>query len=140
MAFTANSGSALTERFFENVLKRLLSFGCELTEDDAYSVSFCSLKIENHIKNSCNVTSLPDGLLNVAVDMVCGEFLFAKKQTGKLTLDDLDLDGAISSIHEGDTTVQFTAGQSDEEKFNTMVNYLLHGGEGELVCYRRIKW
>ena len=96
--------------------------------------------MENHIKNSCNTTSVPDGLLNVAVDMVCGEFLLSKKQTGKLQLENIDLNGAITQIHEGDITVQFANGMSDEEKFDNFLNYLLHNGEGDFVCYRRLKW
>lgn len=132
--------TSLDEQFFEAVLKRLVSFGYTLKEDDAWTICFCIQKVENHIKNSCNILSVPDGLFNVAVDMVCGEFLFAMKQTGKLELGDLDLDGAITQIHEGDTTIQFGSGSSDEEKFNSFVNYLMTEGEGDFVCYRKLKW
>ena len=132
--------TSLSEPFYEAVLKRLVSFGYKLKEDDSWMICFSIQKVENHIKNSCNTTSVPDGLLNVAVDMVCGEFLFTKKQTGKLELTDLDLDGAITSIHEGDVTVQFASGSSDEDKFNSFLNYLLHNGEGDFVCYRRLQW
>lgn len=130
----------LSESFFEAVLKRLVSFGYDLKEDDGWMICFVILKVEDHIKNSCNTTSIPDGLFNVAVDMVCGEFLFTKKQTGKLELADLDLNGAITQIHEGDVTVQFASGSSDEDKFNSFVDYLLHNGEGDFVCYRKLKW
>lgn len=132
--------SSLTEAFFDSVLQRLISFGYDLKENDDWGICFAMQKVENHIKNSCNITSIPDGLFSVAVDMVCGEFLFTKKQTGKLDITDLDLNGAITSIHEGDTTVQFASGMSDEEKFNTFLNYLLHNGDGEFVCYRKLKW
>lgn len=135
MANTSLSGS-----FYEGVLKRLVSFGYNLKEKDSWVICFAIQKVENHIKNSCNTTSVPDGLFNAAVDMVCGEFLFAKKQTGKLELDDLDLNGAITSIHEGEVTVQFASGSSDEDKFNSFLNYLLHNGDGDFVCYRKLKW
>ena len=134
------TNSSLSESFMESVLKRLNSFGYIPKADDGWGICFASQKVENHIKNSCNTTSVPDGLLNVAVDMVCGEFLFTKKQTGKLKLNDLDLDGAITSIHEGDVTVQFASGSSDEDKFDLLVNYLLHNGEGDFVCYRKLRW
>ncbi|MBQ4541841.1 MAG: hypothetical protein IJA23_03200 [Clostridia bacterium] len=131
--------TSLSESFYEAVLKRLVSFGYTLKEDDSWLICFAMQKVENHIKNSCNTTDVPDGLFNVAVDMVCGEFLFTKKQTGQLEIADLDFDGAFTSIKEGDTQVNF-GGSSDEEKFDQMVNYLLHHGEGDFVCYRKIRW
>ena len=132
--------TSLSESFCLAVLKRLVSFGYYPKEDDGWTVCFAMQKVENHIKSSCNTTSVPDGLFNVAVDMVCGEFLFAKKQTGKLKLDDLDLDGAITSIKEGDIQVNFGNGSSDAEKFNEFLNYLMHHREGDFVCYRKLKW
>lgn len=137
---TILNNSSLSESLCEAILKRLTSFGYFPKEEDSWGIVFALQKIENNIKNSCNTTSIPDGLFNVAVDMVCGEFLFAKKQTGKLELADLDLDGVITQIHEGDVTVQFASGSSDEDKFNSFVNYLLHNREGDFVCYRKLKW
>lgn len=132
--------NSLSESFIEAVLKRLKSFGCCLKEEDSWAICFAIQKTENTIKNSCNTTSIPEGLFHIAVDMACGEFLFAQKQTGQLNIADLDLSGAITSISEGDTTVSFAAGGSDEDKFNTLVNFLMTKGEGEFVCYRQIKW
>lgn len=136
---TVMTKTSLSESFYEAVLKRLVSFGYTLKEDDSWLICFAMQKVENHIKNSCNTTDVPDGLFNVAVDMVCGEFLFTKKQTGQLEIADLDFDGAFTSIKEGDTQVNF-GGSSDEEKFDQMVNYLFHHGEGDFVCYRKIRW
>lgn len=136
---TVMTKTSLSESFYEAVLKRLVSFGYTLKEDDSWLICFAMQKVENHIKNSCNTTDVSDGLFNVAVDMVCGEFLFTKKQTGQLEIADLDFDGAFTSIKEGDTQVNF-GGSSDEEKFDQMVNYLLHHGEGDFVCYRKIRW
>lgn len=137
---TIATNTSLSESFIESVLKRLVSFGYDLKEDDGWVICFAMQKVENHIKNSCNTTDIPDGLFHVAVDMVCGEFFFAKKQTGKLELIDLDLNGAIASISEGDTTVSFVTSVSTEDQFNSFLNYLLHNGEGDFVCYRRLKW
>lgn len=132
--------TSLDESVFESVLKRLVSFGYTLKEDDAWVISFCIKKVENHIKNSCNILSVPIGLYEVAVDMTCGEFLLALKQTGQLTIANLDLSGAITQLKEGDTTIQFADGSSEDEKFTVFVNYLLTRGEGDFVCYRRLKW
>lgn len=122
------------------VFQRLVSLGYKVEENDDWFISYVIKAVENHIKNSCNVTIIPDGLFNIAVDRVCGEFLFAKKQSGQLTIDGLDLDGAIASISEGDTRVSFVAGASDDDRFNQLVNYLMTKGEGDFVCYRKLKW
>ena len=136
----AMSSSSLTEAFFNAVLQRLISLKYKLEENDDWILCFAMQNVENHIKNSCNVTHIPDGLFNIAVDRVCGEFLFAKKQTGQLTIEGLNLDGAIASISEGDTSVSFVAGATDDDRFNQLVNYLMTKGEGEFVCFRKLKW
>ena len=128
------------KQFYEAILNRLDYFGCRLDENDAWAVCFSGQKVENHIKNVCNVTSIPIGLFYVAVDMVCGEFLFALKEVGKLDIESLNLDGVITSIKEGDTSVNFGSGSSDSEKVDILIHNLIHGQEGELVCYRQIKW
>ena len=132
--------STLTESFFNAVLQRLISLGYKLEENDDWILCFAMQGVENHIKSSCNVTSIPNELFNVAVDRVCGEFLFTKKQTGQLNIDGLDLTGAIASISEGDTSVSFVAGATDDDRFNLLVNYLMNKGDGDFVCYRRLKW
>ena len=137
---TITQNTSLSESFYEAVLKRLASFGYTLKKDDSWGICFASQKVESRIKNSCNTTNIPDGLFFVAVDMVCGEFLFAKKQTGELKFTDIDLGGAISEIREGDVTVKFASGSSDEENFNSFLNVLMHGGEGDFVCYRKLRW
>lgn len=137
---TIMNNTSLSEPFYESVLKRLVSFGYDLEEDDGWVLCFCMQKVENHIKNFCNTDSIPDGLFNAAVDRVCGEFLFTKKQTGQLNIGELDLDGAVTSIKEGDTQINFDAGSSDESRFNQLVNYLMNQGEGDLICFRKIRW
>lgn len=131
--------SSLDEVFIEDVLKRLDSFGYEVKEADAWMIGFAMQKVENHINNECNTFEIPDGLHQAAVDRTCGEFLFAKKQTGQLEISDLDLNGAVSSIKEGDAQVNFT-GASDEDRFNSFLNVLMNEGNGDFVCYRKMRW
>lgn len=134
------TNTSLPESFFEAVLVRLVSFGYDLKETDGVELGFTIQKTENHIKNSCNTTSVPEGLFNVAVDVVCGEFLFTKKQTGRLELNNLDLTGVVTSIKEGDTSVNFGSGTSEDEKLTLFLNLLMHSMDGDLVCYRRMQW
>lgn len=134
------TNTSLDELFIETVLKRLVSFGLKLKEGDAWAISFCIQKVENHIKNSCNTLNIPNGLFNVAVDRVCGEYLFMLKHLGKLAIEGLEFGTITTSIKEGDTQVQFASGSSDDERITNFINYLITRGEGELVCYRKIKW
>lgn len=134
------ANSSLTESFFNAVLQRLISLGYKFEENDDWILCFAMQTVENHIKTSCNVTSIPGELLNVAIDRVCGEFLFAKKQTGQLVIEGLDLTGAIASISEGDTSVSFVTGATEDDRFNLLVNHLMTKGEGDFVCFRKLKW
>lgn len=132
--------TSLSEPFFEMVLNRLVSFNCCLKEDDSWVIAFTIQKVENHIKNSCNITEIPIGLYEIATDKVCGEFLLTKLQTGQLNISELDFSQMVKSIQEGDTTVQFESGASDTDKIQLLINGLINGSEGDLVCYRKIKW
>lgn len=132
--------TSLSAPFYEAVLKRLVSFGFELKEDDGLGICFAMQKVENHIKNTCNIAAVPDGLFNVAVDMVCGEVLNARFLSGQLDLNALDLDGMIKSVSLGDTSVTFNEKGSDEAKLKELLSWLIYGREGDLVCYRKMRW
>lgn len=129
-----------SKAFVESVINRLISFGCPPKDVDLWELSFIMLDVENRINNSCNTTSLPEGLQTVAVDMICGQFLMNRKNSGRLELSTLDLSGAITSITEGDVSISFDANSTDEQRFNQLINHLMTKGEGEFVCYRKLSW
>lgn len=133
--------STVGSEFIDKVYKRLGSFSYTITESDDWTISFAIQKVENNIKNSCNVTSIPDGLFQTAVDMVCGEFLFTKKQSGKL--EGFNLEASLKSVQAGDTTVTFAFGSGSmtpEQRLDALLSYLMTNGRGEFACYRKIKW
>lgn len=135
------SGSSLSEQeFLLTVLERLESFGYTIKETDSWMIGFSVQKIENTIKNECNTSTVPDGLLNIAADMICGEFLFGKSQTGQL--DDFDFETALKTVQTGDTTVTYAVESSmtPEQRLNSLISHLLNYGRGEFACYRKIKW
>lgn len=123
-----------------NIKERLASMGYTCVAEDDVAIGFAIGKVENYIQTECNISELPDGLFHVAVDMVCGEFLQAKKATGQLNIGNLDLTGAITSIKEGDTQVSFDSNESDSNKLDLLINSLKNGAKGELVCYRKLRW
>ena len=135
------TGSSLTEQFYTDVLLRLGSLGYVIKESDDWMISFGIQKVESNIKNECNVTLIPDGLYKTAVDMICGEFLFTKKQSGKL--EGFNLDAALKSVQAGDTTVTFAVGSGSmtpEQRLDSLLSHLMSNGRGEFACYRKIKW
>ena len=136
------SGSSLFESsILLDVLNRLESFGYTLKDTDDWMISFAAQKVESSIKNECNVTSIPDGLKNVVVDMICGEFLYSLKISGNLEC--FNLDTALKSVQAGDTKVDFAVGQGSktpEQRLDALLSYLITYGRGEFACYRKIRW
>ncbi len=127
----------------EMVKERLKSFGYELQEGDEFALDFSIQKVENTVKNDCNASSIPDGLVNIAVDMAVGEFLTVKKTFSPDSIAGIDLDFAVKQIQVGDTSTAFAVGegcQTPEQRFNDFIHYLLTYGRDEISCYRKIRW
>lgn len=125
----------------DDVIARLASFGYIVASNDFLLIEFLIPKVENRIKNNCNIDIIPDGLHDIAVDMVVGEFLFTKKSIGRL--EGFDLDIAVKQISEGDTSVTFAIGEgssTSEQRLDRLIDYLLNSGKDELIAYRCIKW
>ena len=128
------------DKLIEAILQRLVSFGCTPTKDDVFPIAFGIQKVHNHILNMTNQTSVPEGLFEVNVDMVCGEVLNGNYLSGKLEMDNLDFGGIVNSVSEGDTSVTFASGGQDEEKFRQIVSWLMTGKGCDLTCYRKMQW
>lgn len=129
--------------FITIVVQRLLNFGLKLENTDNWLIVFCLNKAYNHIKNACNITYIPKELYEILVDRICGEFLFNKHKSNQLTLENFDFDAAVKQLQMGDTNIQFATGdgsETDEQKLTSLINYLLTYGEGDLICFRKLKW
>ena len=132
--------SNLPDTLYELVLRRLELLGYTATETDALAIAFSVQKAEFNIKNECNISEIPEELHHTLCDMSCGDFLAVKYHTGQLNLAELDLEGAISSISEGNVSITFDKSTTDEGKFNALVSALSTFGRGNVACYRRFKW
>jgi hypothetical protein len=124
----------------EAVVQRLVSFGYVPTESDAWMLAYTTKGTVNHVLNEINHKTVPEGLFEVVVDMICGEVMNAKFLSGQLDLESLDLDGMIQSVKEGDTTVNFSADGSDEAKLKNLLSWLIQGKGCDLLCYRKMRW
>ena len=122
----------------EKIKARLLQLGYEVKDEDELSLSFLISKVENHIKNFCNVKQVPTEAEEILIDMVCGEFLFGLNQRGKLS-DTYNIEKAIKSVKIGDTDITYSDGASKADKIGVLIAYLLGKGD-DLVCFRRLRW
>lgn len=140
---TIQNVSSLGASFVYDVGKLLESFGYTLQDGDDWLLGFCIQKVENSIKNECNVSSVPDGLKKVTSQMVVGEFLFSKKGIGQLQGLNIDIDAAVKQIQEGDTSVTFAFGDGSmtpEKRLDLLIAFLMQNGKSQFVHYRRLRW
>ncbi len=127
----------------EQARERLESFGYLLKDGDEVILAFSLQKVENTIKNDCNVSSVPKGLVSIAIDMAVGEFLTAKKAFTPDDIAGLNLDYAVKQIQVGDTNTVFATGEGNltpEQRLNSFLSYLLTHGRDEFSCYRKLRW
>lgn len=124
----------------DDIAARLIVFGYTVTAADDWLIGFTTSKVENDIKNRCNISTIPEGLYQTEVDMIVGEFLFTKKNLGQLS--DLDLSAAVKSVEEGDTTITFAVGSGSstpEQRFDAVIN-ILRSPSVDFAAFRCIKW
>lgn len=124
----------------EAVMGRLVSFGYIPTDADTWLIAYSTKGTVKHVLNETNCKTVPEGLFEVLVDMICGEVLNTKYLSGQLDLADLDLDGMIQSVKQGDTQVNFSAEGSDEAKVKGLLSWLIQGKGSDFLCYRKMRW
>ena len=98
-----NMGAA----FLREVFKLIQAIGYELTDGDQWLVGFCVQKVEQEIKNACNVQSVPLGLYKCATGLVVADFLTLKRANGNLDVESLNFEPVMKSIQEGDTQINY---------------------------------
>ena len=58
-------------------------------------------------------------------------------------MNNFNFDMVVKQLQQGDRTIQFAINEgstTDEQKLTSLINYLITYGEGDLVCYRKLKW
>ncbi len=130
----------------ETIKSRLESLGYtyDETKDEFVIKEFLMPKVKNHILSMTNQSTIPKELQKIAVDRVCGEFLLAKKNSGELVIEPAAVTKELSSITEGKFTLNYAVNtsstQSLDQKLDMLIDYLINSGEGDLLCYRKLKW
>lgn len=124
----------------DNVISLLIAFGVTGAETDPL-IDFVIDSVAERIKNETNLTSIPDGLTKLAVEMAVGQYLSLKKSLGQL--EGFDLETAIKQIQEGDTNTVFAIGEGSttpEQRLDSLISYLINGRTREFIRYRRVVW
>lgn len=126
---------------------RLLTFGYTVTEADQKILTYVTGRAAQYVCTFCNFPRCPDdipsSLQYVTADYAVGDFLQHKKTFAPDDLTNLNLDLAVKQITTGDTTTVFATGegsQTDEQKLNSFISYLMTYGKHELHPHRRVKW
>ena len=129
----------MIEQIKEDALNWLKFYGYIASAEDDFALDFVIAQEERYIKNYCSLPDVPEELRYCLVDMCVGRFLQHKKTTGKL--EGFNLDAAVSSIKEGDSTVSFdTSVPTDDQRLDMLIAYLTRRNRGELNKFRRLKW
>jgi len=122
----------------DSIAKRLIDLGCDIKEYDFNIVIYFSSKIEQEILNETNQITLPIELSYVVVERVVGEVLKFSKQSKLFTEEEIE--GIISSLSMGDTSVSYDTNLSVEARFDIMVSELIHYGNEQIIRFRQIVW
>lgn len=130
--------TGLDPSFVDDIDKRLQSLAYTLQKGEDWAVNFTIQSVTNTIKSNCNTTAIPEGLYNIAINMVCGEFLTTKKALGQLS--EAQVQSTIKSIEEGDTKITYADEKSLNVLFDTLMNNLRADSASEFVRYRRLLW
>lgn len=124
----------------EQVIAYLTALGVTGADSDPL-LDLVITSITQRVKNETNLSTLPEGLESVAVDMAVGEYLKYKKTTGQLT--GFDLEAAVKQIQEGDTNISFAIGEGNstpEQRLNSLIDFLINGRIGEFRRFRKVVW
>jgi len=122
----------------DSIIKRLIDLGCDIKEYDFNIVIYFSSKIEQEILNETNQITLPIELSYVVVERVVGEVLKFNKQSKLFTEEEIE--GIVSSLSMGDTSVSYDTNLSTEARFDSMVSELIHYGNEQIIRFRQIVW
>lgn len=131
--------------FNESTVKeRLTSLGYLFPETSSKSdtalVNFAMTRVSDYIKNDINQYEIPEGLVTLAIELICAEFFSNKMMFSPDDLSGLDLSRVANQITEGDTSVSFKDGYSDAELLTSFYNKAKADLDSQLACFRKLRW
>lgn len=143
-AFTtlAEESTSFSADFLSEVTDLISALGYTLTTGDDTLLAFSAGYVEQEIKNSCNVTEVPEGLYKVAIQLIVAKFLTMKRNSlSAETIDSFDFSPILKELSEGDTKQVWdtSSGSSASQRLDLLIAQL-ESGRSQFVTYRRLKW
>lgn len=137
----ASSTTSFSADFLEEVEDLIDAIGITLTTGDDYLLAFAVGYVENDIKNSCNLSSVPEGLYKVAIGLIVAKFLSGKKAKQEVDAGTLDYSPMLKELSEGDTKQVWdtASGSTAEQRLDAFIA-MLENGRSQFVTYRRLRW
>lgn len=121
------------------MLERILDLILKITNKDISAdtniLNYLINAETQRVLNIINCETLPTELEHVIVYRVVGAYL----QTNIVALVGAENLDVPTQIKMGDTQVNFN-GKGAEDRLKEMAQLFVNYGEGELTCFRRLKW
>lgn len=119
----------------ERILDLILKITNKDISTDANILNYLITAETQRVLNIINCETLPTELEHVIVYRVVGAYL----QTNIVALVGSENLDVPTQIKMGDTQVNFN-GKGAEDRLKEMAQLFVNYGEGELTCFRRLKW
>lgn len=123
------------KRMLEKILDLILTITKKDVSVDANILNYLINAETQRVLNIINCKTLPAELEHVIVHRVVGVYL----QTNIVALVGVENLDVPTQIKMGDTQVSFSS-KSAEDRLKEMAQIFANYGEGELTCFRRLKW
>lgn len=117
------------------ILDLILTITNKSVDIDAPILNYLITAETQRVLNIINCKTLPTELEHVIVHRVVGAYL----QTNIVALVGVENLDVPTQIKIGDTQVSFS-GKSAADRLKEMAQIFANYGEGELTCFRRLKW
>ncbi len=127
----------------ELVIDRLGTLGFFVEESNKESLEYLIQKNKKSILNTIHNSVVPEGLTEVLVERVCGDFIesvdFSK--ISEQSKEEI-LENCLKSVKLGDSEVSYevSAQEGFYDRIRNFIFSLRSFGEEEILCYRKLRW
>lgn len=119
----------------KKILNLILTITNKSVDTDTPILEYLITAETRRVLNIINCETLPTELEHVIVHRVVGAYL----QTNIVALVGVENLDVPTQIKMGDTQVSFS-GKSAADRLKEMAQLFVNYGEGELTCFRQLKW
>jgi len=122
----------------KKLIVRLGELGITPSAEDALALDALLLGAKHRLLAETGQNSLPKALEMTAVDMAVGEYLFFRKNTGRL--EGFDPGQAVRQISQGDTSVTYETAGEGGSLLDGLIKRLSTPPQELVVKWRRMQW